>query len=125
MRLHQAVEISDLKVMARRHLPRLLFDWIEEGAGDEAATRGNLDSFRRYHFLPRYLRDVSERSQATRLFGRTYASPFGFCPTGMQGLIRPGGEVMMAKAAAEAGIPCILSGLTTKRLESVSAVAPD
>ncbi len=56
---------------------------------------------------------MSERSQATRLFDRAYASPFGFSPTGMQGLIRPGGEVMMARAAAEAGIPYILSGLTT------------
>ncbi len=37
--------------------PCLLFDWIDEGAGDEAATRGNLDSFRRHRFLPRYLRD--------------------------------------------------------------------
>jgi L-lactate dehydrogenase (cytochrome)/(S)-mandelate dehydrogenase len=111
--------------MARQHLPRLLFDWIDEGAGDEAATRGNLDSFRRHRFLPRYLRDVSERSQATRLFDRAYASPFGFSPTGMQGLIRPGGEVMMARAAAEAGIPYILSGLTTKRLESVAAAAPN
>ncbi|WP_336487917.1 alpha-hydroxy acid oxidase [Methylobacterium nigriterrae] len=123
MKLSQVIEIEDLRGMARRHLPKIVFDWIEEGAGDEAATRGNLESFQRHRFLPRYLRDVSRREQSTTLFGQSHASPFGFTPTGMQGLIRPGGERLMAQAAARAGIPYVLSGLSTTPMEEVAAAA--
>ncbi len=125
MNLSRAFEIDDLRRMARRHLPRIIFDWIEEGAGDEAALRANLESFGRYRFLPRYMRDVSDRDQATHLFNRTYASPFGLTPTGMQGLIRRNGALMMAQAANAANIPYVLSGLTTTCLETVAAAAPE
>jgi L-lactate dehydrogenase (cytochrome)/(S)-mandelate dehydrogenase len=125
MRLSQAAEIEDLRKLARKALPRIIFDWIEEGAGDELASRGNLNSFRQYRFLPRYMRDVSDRIQTVRLFGQEHASPIGFSPTGMQGLVHADGELMMAKAAVEANIPYVMSGLTTIRLEKVAAVAPN
>ena len=125
MKISQAAEVEDLRKLARKALPRIIFDWIEEGAGDELATRGNLDSFLQYRLLPRYMRDVSERIQTVRLFGREYASPIGFSPTGMQGLVHADGELMMARAAVEANIPYVMSGLTTVRLEKVAAVAPN
>lgn len=125
MKISQAAEIEDLRKLARKALPRIIYDWIEEGAGDELATQGNLNSFRQYRLLPRYMRDVSERVQTVELFGRKYSSPIGFSPTGMQGLIQAEGELKMARAAVAANIPYVMSGLTTVRLERVAEAAPD
>lgn len=125
MKICQAAEIEDLRKLARKALPRIIYDWIEEGAGDELATQGNLNSFRQYRLLPRYMRDVSERAQTAQLFGREYSSPIGFSPTGMQGLIHAEGELKMAKAAVAANIPYVMSGLTTVRLEKVAEAAPN
>ena len=59
--------------------------------------------------MPRYLVDVSKRDQSTTLLGRRYASPFGISPTGLAGLFRPDADRMLARAAAAADIPFLLS----------------
>ncbi|WP_406857293.1 alpha-hydroxy acid oxidase [Alsobacter sp. KACC 23698] len=125
MKVSQAVSIEELRQLCRARLPRIVFDWIEEGAGDESALRRNMESFLRYRFAPRYLRDVSTRTQDKEIFGSTFSSPFGFSPTGMQGLIRGRAEVMMAEAAVEANLPYVMSGLTTTRMETVARIAPN
>ncbi|WP_201864219.1 alpha-hydroxy acid oxidase [Microvirga soli] len=124
MKISQAAEIEDLRKLAKKALPRIIYDWIEEGAGDELAAQGNLNSFRQFRLLPRYMRDVSERTQTVQLFGQEYSSPIGFSPTGMQGLVHAGGELKMARAAVADNIPYVMSGLTTVRLENVAEAAP-
>lgn len=66
--------VDDMRHRAKKHLPRILFDWIEGGAGDEAALKDNEDAISRVRFLPRYMIDVTQRSQSKPLFGRTYDS---------------------------------------------------
>jgi L-lactate dehydrogenase (cytochrome)/(S)-mandelate dehydrogenase len=75
--------------------------------------------------LPRHLVDVSQRNQSTTVFGRTYASPFGISPTGIAEIFRRGADVMLAKAAADAAVPSIMSGSSMTSLETISKLAPD
>ena len=111
-KIDQAVNIDDLRIIAKRHLPKLCYDFIEGGVEDEVGLQRNLDGFTRRRLVPRYLVDVAKRDQSATLFGRSYASPFGIAPTGLAGLWRPGADLMLAAAAQVANIPFILSGST-------------
>lgn len=124
MKIDDAVNIEDLRRMARRRLPRIAFDYIEGGVEDEHCLTRNEASFARYPLLPRYLVDVSRRDQSAMLFERKYASPFGIAPTGFAGLFRAGADLMLAEAAAEADIPFVMSGASTASLEAAARVAP-
>jgi isopentenyl diphosphate isomerase/L-lactate dehydrogenase-like FMN-dependent dehydrogenase len=119
-----AVNIADLRVAARRYLPRLLFDWIDGGAGDETALAQSVAQFSAARLMPRYLVDISSRSLAKSLFGRQYSVPFGVAPMGNGGLFRPGADIAMAQAAAAANAPFILSGATIATIEEAAAAAP-
>lgn len=121
----RAVSIEDLHRMAKRRLPKIAFDFIEGGCDDELGLAVNESSYARYRLVPRYLVDVSKRSQATTLFGQTYASPFGIAPTGIVGLFRPGGDLLLAEAAKGANIPFIQSGSSTSTIEAVAKAAPE
>src|SRR6202012_5749145 len=100
MTLADALSIGDLRELARRRLPRLLFELIESGVEDERGLVHNRAAFENFRLLPRYLVDVTSCRQETALWGKRYASPFGFAPTGFAGLLRPGSELMLARAAA-------------------------
>src|SRR5437667_8766251 len=104
MNLDSAVNIEDLHRMAKRKLPRIIFDYIEGGVEDERGLARNEAASHKHRLLPRYLVDVSKRDQSVSVFGRTYSSPFGISPTGGVGLYRREGEVMLAEAAAAANI---------------------
>jgi (S)-mandelate dehydrogenase len=124
MKIEDAVNIEDLHRMARRKLPRIIFDFIEGGVEDERGLERNEEAFHRHRLLPRYLVDVSTRDQSQTLFGRRYASPFGIAPTGGVGLYRPGGDLMLAEAAAAANIPFIMSGMSNASMEAAARIAP-
>lgn len=124
-RLRHILSLDDLEAAARRHLPRPLFGYIVGGTEDNAACADNRAVFREYGFVPRVLTDVSRRSQATRLFGMDYATPFGIAPMGISALMAYRGDLVLARAAAEAGIPMIMSGSSLIRLEEVAEAAPD
>jgi isopentenyl diphosphate isomerase/L-lactate dehydrogenase-like FMN-dependent dehydrogenase len=117
----KAINIADLKKLARRRLPRILFDWVEGGAEDERGVARNEAQFARYRLLPRYLEDVQRVDLGTSLFARRCDAPFGIAPTGFAGLLRPGADLMLARAAAAAGIPFVLSGTSTSSIASAAA----
>ena len=77
MRADKAINIEDLRQLAKRRLPKIIFDFVEGGAEDEIGLQHNQDAFARYKFKPRYLIDASKRDQSVSLFGRTYAIPNG------------------------------------------------
>src|SRR6266851_546168 len=124
MNIDRAINIEDLHRMAKRKLPRIIFDFIEGGLEDERGLSRNEAAFHKHRLLPRYLVDVSKRDQSASLFGRTYASPFGISPTGGAGLFRRGADLMLAAAAAEANIPYIMSGASNDSIEAAAKVAP-
>lgn len=125
MNLQDAINLDDLRLLARRKLPRIAFDFIDGGADDELCLKRNRAAFERYRLVPRYLRDVSRRDQSVLLFGRTYASPVGISPTGLAGLFRPDADLMLAAAAREANVPFLLSSAANAALEDAVAVAPE
>lgn len=124
-RLDRAINIDDLRRMARRRLPRLLFDFIEGGADDEVGLATNEAAFRGRRLVPRYFVDTSARHQRARLFGREYASPLGIAPTGMAGTFYPDAELHLARAAAAANIPYMMSGASNASMEQAAKLAPD
>ncbi|TQI65359.1 L-lactate dehydrogenase (cytochrome)/(S)-mandelate dehydrogenase [Bosea sp. AK1] len=119
------LSIADLERLARRRLPRLLFDVIESGVEDEIGLKTNAEAFQRQRFLPRVCAEVSRRSQRSTLMGKTFAGPFGVAPTGIAGVFRRGAETMLATAAKEAGLPLILSGASMVSLERIAAISPE
>src|ERR1700739_291552 len=110
MNLDSAINIEDLHRIAKRKLPRVIFDYIEGGVEDERGLARNEAAFHKHRLLPHCLVAVPRRDQAATVFGRTYSSPFGISPTGGVGLYRREGEVMLARAAAAANIPYNMSG---------------
>ena len=124
-RLKSILSLDDFELEARRHLPRPLFGYIAGAAETNASLRMNAEAFSRYAFRPRVLRDVSKRSTATELFGRSYAAPFGIAPMGISALMAYRGDLVLAEGAAQLNIPMIMSGSSLIPLEDVAQAAPE
>jgi len=124
MNVNRAINIDDLRKMAKRRLPRIAFDFIEGGVEDELGLARNEAVYDRERLVPHYLVDVSKRDQSADLFDRKFASPFGVSATGLAALFRPGADLMLAEAAAAANIPFMMSGLSTASIEAAAKVAP-
>jgi L-lactate dehydrogenase (cytochrome) len=121
--LQRAAGIDDLRRLARRRLPRGVFDYIDGGADGELSLRRNVEAFGRLEFRPRVLRDVSEVDTSTTLLGRPLPLPLVLAPTGFTRIAGPEGEVAVARAAARAGLPYTLSTLATRSIEEVGAAS--
>lgn len=114
------LSLDDFERAARRVLPRPLFGFVAGAAETDAALRDNRAAFAEYGFVPRALVDTSARSAATALFGERHAAPFGIAPMGAAALIAYRADLVLAAAAARAGVPFILSGSSLIRLEEVA-----
>jgi L-lactate dehydrogenase (cytochrome)/(S)-mandelate dehydrogenase len=125
MNVDDAINLDDLRKLAKKRLPKVIYDFIEGGVDDEDGLNRNEDAFRQRPLMPRYMVDVTSIDQQTQLFGRTYASPLGIAPTGGISNYRWGGDLMLAKAARDANIPFIMSGAATASMEDLAKVAPD
>ena len=101
--------VSDYRELARRRLPRLLFDYIDGGSYAEATLRRNVEEFEAIALRQWVLRDVSTISLETELFGQAMSMPVALGPIGMAGMYARRGEVQAAKAAHAAGVPFTLS----------------
>ncbi|AHC47247.1 alpha-hydroxy acid oxidase [Achromobacter xylosoxidans] len=122
--LARMLSLDDFEAAARRRLPRPIFGYVAGAAEDNQSLQANRDAFGRYAFQPRVLVDVSGRSQHTELFGQRYESPFGIAPMGISALSAYRGDIVLARAAREQGIPAILSGTALIPLEEVIEQAP-
>jgi L-lactate dehydrogenase (cytochrome)/(S)-mandelate dehydrogenase len=114
-----AYNIADLRELARRRLPRGLFDYIDRGAEDEVSLRNNRAASERIKLRPRVLVDVSKRSQSITLFGHPQKMPIAIAPTGTPGIMWHEGEIALARAAAAAGIPFTLATTSLTAMERV------
>jgi L-lactate dehydrogenase (cytochrome) len=123
-RLRDVLSLDDFERVARRHLPHPVFAYVAGGAETDWSLRDNRAAFADYAFLPRALVDVSRRSPATTLFGRTYAAPFGIAPMGMCALYAYRGDLVLARAAAKANVPMMMSGTSLIPLEDVARQTP-
>lgn len=122
-RLRGAASVDDLRAVARRRMPRGVFDYIDGGAEDEVSLGRNVAAFHRAEFRPRVLRDVGVVDPSTSLLGRPLPLPLVLAPTGFTRIAHPDGELAVARSAARAGLPYTLSTMSTRSIEEVAAVS--
>lgn len=116
---------KEWRALARRHLPKFVFDYVDGAAEDGLTLRANRQAFEATQLKPRVLRDTSVIDTSVSVFGRHWRLPFGVAPMGLNGLVRPGGDLALARAAAAAGIPFVLSTASNERLERVRQDVPE
>ena len=121
--VRRALNIADLREMARRRVPGFVFEYVEGGAEDEVTLRCNRESFERLRLIPRTLIDTHGRHSRIQLFGQESGAPLVIAPTGLNGMLHPRADVLLARAAARRKIPFCLSTLSTSRLEEVAIEA--
>ncbi len=119
----KALNLEDLRRSAKRRLPKIVFDFVEGGVEDEKCLARNSASFDRYTLVPRYLLDVSQRSQSIELFGRQFDAPFGVSPMGLAGLAHPGVDLLLAQVAKEANLPYLMSSVSNASIEDAVRIA--
>jgi isopentenyl diphosphate isomerase/L-lactate dehydrogenase-like FMN-dependent dehydrogenase len=114
--------IFELREHARARLPKGVFEYVDRGTEDEVALRNNREAFERVKLLPRVLQDVSVIDQTTILFGRTMSMPLAIGATGAAALLWYDGDLALARAAAAADIPFMISSASTMSIEQIAAV---
>lgn len=118
-----AASISDYRELARRKLPRFLFDYIDGGSYAEVTLRRNLEALQQVELRQRVLRAVDKVDLRTTLFGQPLAMPVALAPIGLAGLMARRGECQAVRAAERANIPFTLSTVGACTLEEVAQAA--
>jgi L-lactate dehydrogenase (cytochrome) len=122
-RLNKVASVEDLRRIARRRLPRGVFDYIDGGAEDERTLANNSAAFARIEFRPRVLREVGDVDPSTTLLGRPLPYPLVLAPTGYTRVADPQGELAVARSAERFKLPYTLSTMATRSIEDVAAVS--
>jgi (S)-mandelate dehydrogenase len=116
--------IDDLRIAARKRLPRFAFDFIDGGAETEFGLVRNISALQDIQLVPRYLVDVSAINTEARVFGKNYAVPFGMAPIGFLNMAWPGTDMMVARLAAARKMLFTVSAGSSTSLEQL-AIASD
>ena len=111
---------SDYRELARRRLPRQLFDYIDGGAYEEVTMRANRSDLANLLLRQVVMRDVSVREQAVEVLGQQLAMPLALAPIGLGGMMAPRAEVQAARAAKAMGVPFVESTLAICSIEEVA-----
>ncbi|MGE0830904.1 MAG: L-lactate dehydrogenase [Hyphomonadaceae bacterium] len=115
-----AASVTDFREMARRRMPRLMFEYLDGGSYAELTLRKNVEDLQTLALRQRVMRDVSRLSTKTEWFGQALSMPVGLGPVGFTGMYARRGEVQAARAAHAAGIPYCLSTLSICSVEEVA-----
>ena len=119
----EAYNLADLRQQARKILPKGLFEFVDRGTENELALRTLRAALDRVLFRPHVFVDVSARTTSTDFFGKPSAMPLAVAPTGAAGLLWFDGEIQVARAAYNMGVPFILSTASIVSMERVAAEA--
>src|SRR4051795_1628206 len=111
---------SDYRELARRRIPRQLFDYVDGGAYDEATLRSNVDDLGKVLLRQVVMRDVSTREQSVEVLGQQLKMPVILAPVGLGGMLAPRAEVQAARAAERAGVPFTESTVSICSIEEVA-----
>src|SRR6202795_4596947 len=117
----RVVSIEDFRPIARRRIPKSVFDYLDGGAEGEVTLRENCRIFNDVTFRPRHAVALADCGLGTTVLGFNLSLPILLAPVGYSRLMHPGGEVAAARAAGRAGIAYILSTISGHRLEDVRA----
>ncbi|HEX4188783.1 MAG TPA: lactate 2-monooxygenase [Solirubrobacteraceae bacterium] len=110
-----------LEELARERLNPPAFGYVAGGAGSERTMRANREAFERWKIVPRMLRDVAARDLRTTVLGTELPAPLLLAPIGVQSIVHPEAELATGRAAAERGVPFILSTAASHSIEQVAA----
>jgi L-lactate dehydrogenase (cytochrome) len=105
----RVASVSDFRELARRRLPRVLFEYIDGGSYSETTLARNVADLEGIALRQRVMRDMTELDMSVEVLGQTWSMPVGLAPVGMAGMYGRRGEVQAAKAAATTGVPFCLS----------------
>lgn len=122
--LARVVSLHDFEMLARLAMDRIWVDYIAGGSWDELSLAASEAAWKRRTLRPRVLVDVARVSTATTLLGEPSSMPVAIAPMAVHGLAHPDGEVATARAAAAAGVPFILSTMSSRSIEEVAAAVP-
>jgi len=113
--------IEDLRVLARKRVPRMFYDYADSGSWTEGTYRANSEDFQKIKLRQRVAVNIANRSTRTTLVGQPVAMPVAIAPTGLTGMQHADGEILGALAAKKFGIPFTLSTMSICSLEDVAA----
>ena len=111
--------VEEARRLSRLRLPRMMFDYIEGGSGDERLCSLNIEAFNKIDLMPRVLTNVAERDLSSNILGMDTGLPFGIAPMGMCAIATPGADQILAREAARRRIPLGVSTASSATLESV------
>src|SRR5690349_13725057 len=112
--------IEDLRVLARRRVPRMFYDYADSGSWTESTYRANEEDFAKIKLRQRVAVNMEGRSTATTMVGQPVAMPVAIAPTGLTGMQHADGEILAARAAEAFGIPFTLSTMSICSIEDVA-----
>ncbi len=113
--------IEDLRVLARKRVPRMFYDYADSGSYTEATYRANESDFQKIKLRQRVAVNIDNRSTASTMVGAKVAMPVALAPTGNTGMMHADGEILAARAAEKFGIPFTLSTMSICSIEDVAA----
>ena len=117
--------IEQLRHHGRHHAPRFAFEYADGGAGADRGIARNREALDAVELIPRYGALTALPSTGIELFGRSYSAPIGVSPMGSPGIVLPGADLILAKAAQKARIPYTLGFVGGATIEQIATVAPD
>ena len=123
-KLNSAVNLAELRLLAKRRVPKAVFDYVDGGANDELAYARSQEIYSRIEFKARVLRDVSVIDLKTKILGKESALPIIFAPTGYTRMMHYQGEVMVAKVCDENNLIYNLSTMGTTSSKEVGEQVP-
>ena len=118
--MKKILEINDLKILAKKRLPKMFYDYVDSASYTESTYTENETDFNKIKLRQRVARDISSSKLSKEFFGKEYQLPFGFSPCGMGGMLYPDGEILVAKVCENKGIPYILSTMSICSIEQVA-----
>lgn len=123
--LDRCASVADVRALAKRRVPRAVFDYTDGAAGqDEASLRRARYAFSRVEFLPRVLQDVRAVDTSTTILGKRAELPLILAPTGFTRMMHAAGEPAVARVAERMGVPYGLSTLGTTSVEDLAETVP-
>jgi L-lactate dehydrogenase (cytochrome) len=113
--------IEDLRLLAKRRVPRMFYDYADSGAWTEQTYRANTSDFEKIRLRQRVAVNMEGRSLAGKMVGQDVSMPVALAPTGLTGMQHADGEILAARAAAKFGVPFTLSTMSICSIEDVAA----
>lgn len=124
-RLASCHDIADLRRVAKRRIPRPVFDYVDGAADEELAVARNTAAFRQWRFLPRVLADVGVVDTSVTVLGAPMPVPFALGPVGYSRMLHPDGEIGAARSGMRHGLPYALSTMAATGIEELAAGVGD